>query len=151
MKQAQWVRGRRWPELSLGMWRAAGFCGKQTLPCGMTFWNDWGWRGPLDVRIPSYWFWVGYLHTVFALFVIVQRLPSGRKLGEGLLCRFACFCLIICLQDRFVYPACEWSCGPSSAVELCLFAPRDRSKSRCCKSAEAAIFRHFKTCLLLVI
>lgn len=77
----------------------------------------------------------------------VQRLASGRKLGEGLLCRFACFCLILCVEGQSVN-------GSVALIVMlgcaCLLHVTDHN-SGCCKSAEAAAFRHLKTCFPLVI
>lgn len=79
----------------------AGLCGKPALFHGMTVRKDSGRGGPLGTS------WA----LVIRLFILgwllarrgrPRRSPSGSELGEGLLCRFVCFCSM-----AFTGPACE--------------------------------------------
>lgn len=70
-----------------------------------------------------YLFWVGCLNPAVCRYGVCYL---EGKLGEGLLP----VCLGFFLPDgTSTGPPCEWLCGPGGAVELRLFASRDRSQT----------------------
>lgn len=125
--------------------RGRGVLCRLTVFHGMRLRKCYG--GPLGVSeclgIPLFvWGWLlarRRLRTAFAIW---------RKVGEGLLCWFACFSLMM-----FMRPACVWNGCVALIVLLgyaCLLHVTN-PKSGDCKSTEVAVFRHLKTCFLLVI